>query len=209
MRLPHRWERVLHKFGEYVEGLWKYELCRCALSKVRSSVAKIKIPTLVHFTGSCKFVCSITHLVNDKLSYPRQLKIFKGKTLDYGLYKAENNRLNNTCTVKWYMAVQWTTYVGLGPSSKAITISFLILDAELKARIFLWPQCCCFTYSAIIRHTCNRSVILHRYHFRPYIRCLSHAEPAVDTSKTSACLGPTFPGTRDKEYTRQLLLHFT
>ena len=42
MRLLHRWERVLHNFGEYIEGLWKYELCRCAVSKVTAVLPKLK-----------------------------------------------------------------------------------------------------------------------------------------------------------------------
>jgi len=41
MRLPHRWERVLHNVGEYIEGLWKYELCRCAVSKVTAALPKL------------------------------------------------------------------------------------------------------------------------------------------------------------------------
>ena len=42
MRLPHRWERVLHNFGEYIECLWKYELYRCAVSKVTAALPKLK-----------------------------------------------------------------------------------------------------------------------------------------------------------------------
>ena len=42
MRLPHRWELVLHNFGEYIEGLWKYVLCRCAVSKVTAALPKLK-----------------------------------------------------------------------------------------------------------------------------------------------------------------------
>ena len=42
MRLPHRWERVLHNFGEYIEVLLKYELCRCAVSKVTAALPKLK-----------------------------------------------------------------------------------------------------------------------------------------------------------------------
>ena len=33
---------VLHTFGEYIEGLWKYELCRCAVSKVTAALPKLK-----------------------------------------------------------------------------------------------------------------------------------------------------------------------
>ena len=42
MRLLHRSERVLHNFGGYIEGLWKYELCRCAVSKVTAALPKLK-----------------------------------------------------------------------------------------------------------------------------------------------------------------------
>ena len=42
MPLPHCWERVLHNLGEYIEGLWKYELCRCTVSKVTATLPKLK-----------------------------------------------------------------------------------------------------------------------------------------------------------------------
>ena len=68
-RLPHRWERVLHNFVEYIEGLWKYELCRCAVSKVTAALPQIKIPTLVkvsrvHFRVSDKYVYPLNKCVN-------------------------------------------------------------------------------------------------------------------------------------------------
>ena len=47
MRLPHCWERVLRNFGEYIEGLWKYELCRCAVSKVTALLPKLKFQPFV------------------------------------------------------------------------------------------------------------------------------------------------------------------
>ena len=56
MRLPHHWEHVLHNFGEYIEGLWKYELCRYACIKSYGSVAKIKIPTLVFAGTLCLYL---------------------------------------------------------------------------------------------------------------------------------------------------------
>ena len=43
MQLPHRWERVLHNFGVYIEGLWEYELCRYAVSKVTAALPKLKL----------------------------------------------------------------------------------------------------------------------------------------------------------------------
>ena len=46
-------ERVLHNFGEYIEGLWKYELCRCAVSKVTAALPKLKFqPSYIHFISS-------------------------------------------------------------------------------------------------------------------------------------------------------------
>ena len=52
MRLPHRWERVLHNFGEYIEGLWKYELCRSAVSKVTAALPKLKFQPS-YFAENC------------------------------------------------------------------------------------------------------------------------------------------------------------
>ena len=50
MRLPHRWERVLQNFGEYIEGLWEYELCRCAVSKVTAALPKLKLQPSYTYT---------------------------------------------------------------------------------------------------------------------------------------------------------------
>ena len=27
LRLPHRWQRVLHNAGDYIEGKWNFETC--------------------------------------------------------------------------------------------------------------------------------------------------------------------------------------
>ena len=49
-RILHRWERIQHNVGEYIEGLWKYELCRCAVSKVSAALPKLK------FQPSCYII---------------------------------------------------------------------------------------------------------------------------------------------------------
>ena len=53
---------------------------------------------------------------------------------------------------------------------KATAIFFLTLDAGLKVEIFAWPLCSCFTYPAVIVHTCHYlSSYTYIHHFRPYI----------------------------------------
>jgi len=50
MRLPHRWEHVLHNVGEYIEGLWKFEHCRFAVLKVTAALPQLKFqPSYIVF----------------------------------------------------------------------------------------------------------------------------------------------------------------
>ena len=73
---PHRWERVLHNFGEYIECLWKYELCRCAVSKVTADLPKLKFHPIV-FRNKIKlfFVVYISTYVKINTSVRRMLRL--------------------------------------------------------------------------------------------------------------------------------------
>ena len=74
MRLPHRWEHVLHNCGEYVEGLWKYELCRCAVSKVTAVLSKLKFQPS-YFKLNTKYTWS-TECLNSKAGPDRRCLTF-------------------------------------------------------------------------------------------------------------------------------------
>ena len=56
---PSSLERVLHNFGEYIEGLWKYELCRCAVSKATAALPKLQFqPSYVETEQAAACSCS-------------------------------------------------------------------------------------------------------------------------------------------------------
>ena len=50
LRLPHRWQRVVHNAGDYSEGQYNFETCIYFVSVVNKVVATIKVPTLVLHT---------------------------------------------------------------------------------------------------------------------------------------------------------------
>ena len=73
MQLPHRWECVLRNFGEYIEGLRKYELCRCAVSKVTAALPKVKFQP--SYVCMCVSVTYLKHLTRGGQVQERRISL--------------------------------------------------------------------------------------------------------------------------------------
>ena len=114
MQLSHRWERGLHNFGEYIEGLWKYELCRCAVSKVTAALPKLKFqPSYKHRT-SC---------ITNTYTALRFVGVMKWRNkISYNL-KFERNGI---CC--WYL--QWTFRIHV--SSCALPLIYLFSARHIR-----------------------------------------------------------------------------
>ena len=102
MRLPHRWERVLHKFGEYIEGLWKYELCRCAVSKVTAALPKLKFQPSQHNNFKYRFL-------PNKLQFYQSVNLMIGKFNSLITATEQNSELFTTllCYHSDYVTVKF------------------------------------------------------------------------------------------------------
>ena len=120
MRLPHHWERVLHNFGEYIEGLRKYELCRRAVSKVTAALPKLKFQPLYYqwhglVIGLCK-CSSIVMAVNTVCEWKAETCTLEYRDILYipscmiWHHNSDGRQYSNHCRLSccwWHSSKMW------------------------------------------------------------------------------------------------------